>query len=333
LGLLPLHTFSYLKTSNRCGGISLRKPNIRWLAILIAISFMTYPITGVEIRGTDATEGKTWTADDFAGFYYDFDENLKTEELTTNITEYNILAEPNGVIYTTTSMVVDFEFEDWGRYNLMGFMGEPYFTGYIETLDTTDDVLFDKSDEENVLSDEHLMMILIDSDDESIIMPSSPLNLSDGYMLTIKYIDNSGMFLELTKNGVVVDSKILSPSRDGATMLDKTYYYKKDIGVSKGIITIAVHFKNALTIGNQTMATVNGVWQLSEIPIDVKVGSQYDKMTVQNVDADRISMNNKGNTITLAKNKVIPLMPGISIRTANADELRYYIFSEVPCEC
>jgi len=306
--------------------------NIAWLVVLIGISFMAYPITGVEIRGGMATDNMTWVADNFAGFYYDLDDDIKTEELITTVTDRK-LAEPDGVTYMTKAMGTDFKFVDWGMYLVIGFMGEKYFTGYIDTFDSIDDILFENSDDENVLSNEQLMRILIDSDDESIIMPSSPLNLSDGYVLTIKYIDNSGMLLELTKNGEVVDSKILSPSKDGATMHDKTYYYKKDVGDSKDVITIAVHFKNALTIGNQTMATVNGIWQLSEIPIDIKAGSQYGKMTVQTVTFDTISMNNKGNDIVLAKNKIIPLMLGISIRTANSDELRYYIFSEEPCEC
>lgn len=305
---------------------------ITWLLVLVGISFMTYPITGLEIRGEMATDNMTWIADNFAGFYYDLDEDIKTEELTATITDRK-LAEPDGVVYNTAAQVVNFDFDAWGMYNVIGFMGEKYFTGYIDTFDTIDDILFEKSDDENVLSNEQLIRILIDSDDESIIMPSSPLNLSDGYRLTIKYIDNNGMLLELTKNGEVVDSKILSPSRDGASMRDKTYYYKKDIGDTKGIITIAAHFKNALTIGNQTMATVDGIWQLSEIPMDIKVGSQYGKMTVQTVTLNTISMNNKGNDIVLAKNKVIPLTPSISIKTANADELRYYIFSEEPCEC
>jgi hypothetical protein len=46
------------------------------LAILLAISFMAIPIPAVEIRSSVATDwfnngSFVWTADDFAGFYYD----------------------------------------------------------------------------------------------------------------------------------------------------------------------------------------------------------------------------------------------------------------------
>jgi S-layer protein (TIGR01567 family) len=280
-----------------------------------------------ELRGSVATDTKTWTADDFAGFYYDIDDDIKTEELTAIVTDGK-LAEPDGVTYTTTAMADDFEFEDWGKCNVIGFMGEKYFAGYIHTADSTDDILFEDSDEDNPLSDEQLLRILMDSDAETIIMPGAPLRLAEGFELAIKYIDSNGMFLELTKNGEAINSKILSPSNAYAGMADKTFYYRKDIGETNGLITIAVHFKNALTIGNQTMATVDGLWQLSDAPVDVSENTEYDKMTIQTVDDTSITMNNEDNDITLSRNKEISLMPGISIKTADSDDLRYYIFTE-----
>ena len=62
---------------------------------------------------------------------------------------------------------------------------------------------------------------------------------------------------------------------------------------------------------------------------DVSENTEYDKMTIQTVTADSITMNNEDNDITLSKNKDISLMPGISIKTADADELRYYIYKEI----
>ena len=51
--------------------------------------------------------------------------------ITTTITEGNKLEEPNGIAYTTTAQKNDFEFEDWGYYNVIGFLAEKYFAGYI----------------------------------------------------------------------------------------------------------------------------------------------------------------------------------------------------------
>ena len=299
------------------------------MMLLLATAMVVVAVDSVEIRGKVATEGATWTADDFAGFYYDLDDNIKTEELTTVVTDGK-LAEPDGVTYTTTAMAKDFEFEDWGQYNVIGFMAEKYFAGYLDTADTTDDVLFEKSEDENVLSDEQLLKILTDDDAEMTVTSGTPLKLEEGYELGIKSIDIDGnkVFLELSKDGAVVDSKVISPSKDGATMLDKTFYYKKDVGDSKDVVIVAAHFKNAFRGADQDLATIDGVWQLSDTPADVSENTEYDKMTIQTVTADSVMMNNEDNDITLSKNKEITLMEGVSIKTADADELRYYIYKE-----
>ena len=299
------------------------------MMLLLATAMVVVAVDSVEIRGKVATEGATWTADDFAGFYYDLDDNIKTEELTTVVTDGK-LAEPDGVTYTTTAMAKDFEFEDWGQYNVIGFMAEKYFAGYLDTADTTDDVLFEKSEDENVLSDEQLLKILTDDDAEMTVTSGTPLKLEEGYELGIKSIDIDGnkVYLELSKDGAVVSSKVISPSKDGATMLDKTFYYKKDVGDSKDVVIVAAHFKNAFRGADQDLATIDGVWQLSDTPADVSENTEYDKMTIQTVNADSVMMNNEDNDITLSKNKEITLMEGVSIKTADADELRYYIYKE-----
>ena len=230
------------------------------MMLLLATAMVVGAVDTVEIRGHVATEGATWTAADFAGFYYDIDDDIKTEELTTVVTDGK-LAEPDGVTYNTKAMAKDFEFEDWGQYNVIGFMAEKYFAGYIDTADTTDDVLFEKSEDENVLSDEQLLKILTDDDAEMTVTSGTPLKLEEGYELGIKSIDIDGnkVYLELSKDGSVVDSKVISPSKDGATMLDKTYYYKKDVGDSKDVVIVAAHFKNAFRGADQDLATIDGI--------------------------------------------------------------------------
>ena len=108
-----------------------------------------------------------WTAQNFAGFYYDIDDNLGTEKIITTITEGNKLQEPNGVTYTTTVQKNDFDFADWGFYNVIGFQANKYFAGYVndENVDDADEILFKESTDENSLSDEQLEAILMDNDD------------------------------------------------------------------------------------------------------------------------------------------------------------------------
>ncbi len=221
-----------------------------------------------EIRGQVATGDFTWNAQNFAGFYYDIDDDLGTETLTTTITEGNKLNEPNGIIYSTTAEKTDFEFAPWGYYNVIGFQAKQYFAAYLNDPDFPDlaEILYYESDDENSLDDEQLEEILMDNDDEMTVTSGTPLKLEEGYELAIKSIDIDGnkVYLELNKDGVMIDSKVIQPSTDNALMADKTYYYKKDVADSKDLVIIAVHFKNAFRGADQNLATVDGAWQISD---------------------------------------------------------------------
>ncbi|MCX6679626.1 MAG: S-layer protein domain-containing protein [Methanothrix sp.] len=249
-----------------------------------------------QIRGKVATEGATWDPQNFAGFYYDIKKDIGKEQLTTVLTETNKLSgdAPYGVTYTTTAQAKDYEFEDWGSYNVIGFQAEKYFAGYITNEDAAKNIFFKESTDENSLSSE-----------------------------------------QLEKDGSVVDSKVISPSKDGATMADKTYYYKNPVvGDQKKLVTVAAHFKNAFRGADQNLATVDGLWQISSEATEVKADTQYDKMTIRSVDATNgvITMDNKDNAITLSKNKDSALMAGVNIKTADNDTLRYYIYKAVTIE-
>jgi S-layer protein (TIGR01567 family) len=287
----------------------------------------------------------TWYAPTFGGFFYDLKRDLGTETLKFTLSgdTTNRLSgdDPRGIIYETRTQSKAFERGLWGSYKVIGFLGERYFAGYNEGASEEDgyhifSIFFKESTDKNSLSSEQLQKILMDSKDEIIVKRDTPLRLAEGYELDIKAIDTSGMYLELTKNGQVIDSKVISPSKIGATVVDKTYWYKNPaVGDQKNLVTIGVHFKNAKNIQNQTFATVVGIWQISETPTEVKADTQYDKMRIATVDAYNgvITMDNKDNAITLSKNKDTILMPGVNIRTADNDTLRFYIYSEENCEC
>jgi len=162
-------------------------------------------------------------------------------------------------------------------------LGKPYFAGYGWGTTDASNLFYSESTDKNSLSNEQLEQILIDSKDEMTVTSGTPLKLEEGYELVLKLIDTNGMYLELTKNGEVVDSKVLSPSRDSATELDKTYYYRNpQVGEQQNLVTIGVYFKNAKNIQNQTVATVNGIWQISETPTD----STSTKKKLANADND-----------------------------------------------
>jgi S-layer protein (TIGR01567 family) len=300
----------------------------------------------------------TWNTLNFPGFFYDADENVGTEQITLSLlgmesTSATLDGEMGpdgnrGITYSTTAQPKNFRFKPWGRYNVIGFLGEGYFVSYDNTvtqsmLDHQESVayLYDNSIDKNLLMNLQISRILIDDSIEQIITPGRPLELLEGYALNLKSVDASAStaILELTKNSEVIDSKAVVPSGHNATMSDRTYYYRAEIGAAKGIVQIAVHFKNAFH-ASEDLATIDGVFQISDEPISIEPDQQYDKMMIRTVDesTNTITMDNKDYRILLNKNKDMVLIQNIHIKTANQDTindtnpLRYYIYKMISGE-
>jgi S-layer protein (TIGR01567 family) len=179
----------------------------------------------------------------------------------------------SGIAYTTHAQFKNFKFKPWGQYDVVEFLGDNYFASYDPTV--TADVanagesaafLYKYSRNRNLTANEQISKVLIDNKNETTITSEKPLKLEEGYQLAIASIQTNGKgaFLELSKNGQVVDSKVVQPEIDNAQMGDKTYYYKTQLGATIDIIQIAVHFKNAFRAADTNIATVDGVFQISD---------------------------------------------------------------------
>jgi S-layer protein (TIGR01567 family) len=278
-----------------------------------------------EVRGQVATGDFTWNAQNFAGFFYDMDGDLGTETLTTTITEGNKLNEPDGVLYSTTAQKNNFEFRNWGSYNLIGLLGKRYFAGY-DSYGTSSEIL-EEANVTNLLDYGELTEILIDEGREDVLDLSKAIDLKENYSLKLSVgTDNKGILVELLKDEIAVDRK--------AVLVPGTYVFVSKIGAVSGMPIIAAHFQEPIFLESKSYIKLDGLWQISDSPIEVKVDTAYDKMRIAAVTGDSITMDNKDNTITLSRNKVVSLMGDINIKTSDQDiiyeenPLRYYIFKD-----
>jgi len=308
------------------------------LMVLIASAMTVSAVDKVEIRGPVAqvVDGEnTWGPQEFAGFYYDIDEDLGRETLTLTVTA-DALEEPNGVVYRTEAQQNDFDFEEWGTYWTIGFLADEYFAAYVEGSH-----LATRSTDRNLMKDEQLSKVLMDDDETRTFTTGTPLKLAEDYELAIQAIDLDGnkVYVQLMKNGAVVNSAVVEPSKANADITDKTYVYKKDMGDTEKVVIIAVHFKNAFRGADTDLATVDGIWQISDAITEVDEDTEFDQMTIQTVNSEEgnmfIEMNNEDNKISLTKKKDISLMENIRIKTADQDDitpenpLRFYIYKEI----
>jgi S-layer protein (TIGR01567 family) len=257
------------------------------------IPYSIEPAKPLEIRSQAATGDFEWNPQNFAGFYYDLDSDVGTEVLTATLKDGKLSGSyPYGLTYQTTAQKNDFAFENWGSYNVIVFMGEKYFAGYLDTAGSTDDSLFEASGSKNVLSKNKLIKLLVDDNTEKTVTTNTPLILQDGYLLSIDSIDIDGnqVTLTLSKDGSKLITKKISPSKDDVTMADKTFIYRKNYGNLREVVIVAAHFKNAFRGADQDLATIDAVWQLSDDSMDVSEGAEYGKMSIKSVTTDSITM-------------------------------------------
>jgi S-layer protein (TIGR01567 family) len=291
-----------------------------FLSVVFTATLLVVTANGAEIRGpvAEVVDGETysWGAQDFAGFYYDLDDDGGGERLSLVISGGAI--EGSGAVYATTAQEKRIEFSSWGSRWTIGFLGEAYFAGY------SGGHLLDESGSEVLLWDERIARVLIDDDGERTIRRDVPLRLEEGYKLVVEEVDPEGekVSLVLFRDGVRMDSAVVEPSKENASLAEETYLYKRPVG-GKDVVFIAVHFKNAFSSGGDFLVTVDGVWQISEETIRIKEGDEWGEMTVDDLDPDEMTfiMTNEGRKISFTRGRSKLLMGDIGINTADQDDV------------
>ncbi|WP_440952181.1 S-layer protein domain-containing protein [Methanococcoides sp. FTZ1] len=263
-----------------------------------------------ELRGTiTEDEDMVWTPLNFEGFYYNIDEGIGTESLEVVSLDGRTIQDGD-LVYSTVAEEVNFEYRQWGKFLVVGFMADKYFAGYPDNR-FTDDV--------SMLSEGQLSKVLIDNDKKSTVVPGSSLVLEEGYEIEVTEVDISGdkVLVSVLKDGKKVDSGIVTSNDD--------LVVEKDIGSAEDVPLIVVHFAEIFR-GTETNAVfVEGMFQISENFVKVDGGDSYGKMEVKRISSERIEMENE-DSITLSRDKTIPIMGGISFKVADSSDVRYYPF-------
>ena len=200
-----------------------------------------------EVRGTvaDNVMEFEWTPANFEGFYHDFDGYSTTEALDVTLSSRNIAEE--GLVYETIPVVEGFEHEEWGEYEVVGFLGEKYLAKYTNMTEFDTRVA-------DIISIGYLSKVLIDNDDRHVIYSGSTLNLGEGYELEVNDINTSSSYvsLSLSKNGTELENTTVYEDND--------YTYKTYLPYHDNVTTITVHFNNITIDAGTSFTTVKGMF-------------------------------------------------------------------------
>ncbi|MCC7577198.1 MAG: S-layer protein [Methanomethylovorans sp.] len=263
------------------------------------------------LRGTVAEEEFKWTPMNFEGFYYNIDEGIGAESLVVKEIDYRTI-EKDGLEYRSQPQQVRFEHDEWGEFEVMGFLADKYFAGYSDNK---------FSDGISLILNGELAKVLIDTEEKKTVFSGSSLLLEEGYELEIKEVDSDGskVLLSLYRDGTLLDTDTVHSKDD--------YIYSSDIGSVEGVPIIIVHLEDIFR-GTETNAVfIEGIFQVSQECVTVETGNKYGLMEVTDVSADGIAMKNM-DKISLSRNKVIGVMGNIQLHVVDSNELRYYPFIE-----
>lgn len=271
-----------------------------------------------EVRGTISNNetNNEWTPLNFEGFYYNLDEDVGTERLILNRssdTSRTVNAEQ--IVYKTTASQVSHKYSSLGKYNVIGFMADKYFAGYLGGDGTITDTNISTIDRNQ------LHKVLIDDDTQRVIYAGSTLTLNDGYVIKIKDVNM----------GAGTPSVWLTVLKDGNEVYDdfkekgQIFIYSKDVGAVRDLPVIALRIDSIFRGKEATAAFVRGTFQISESYTTVKSGDTFDKMKVESIGNGNIIMKNP-NTITLDTGMTDTLMKNIKLKVADSPVIRFYPF-------
>ncbi|RZB30882.1 MAG: hypothetical protein AEth_00836 [Candidatus Argoarchaeum ethanivorans] len=259
----------------------------------------------------------SWNSYNFAGFFYDFDNDFWSETLTVeNVSGRSI--DENDLVYESKPVNIKYEHKAWGNYTAIGFLAAKYFAGY------TDNGVVEKKD---MVSKGYLSKVLIDEDEKHTITIGSTLSLKEGYAL--KAIDIS-VKDTLVRFVLLKDGEEVSNS-DEIVDKGKNYVYEKKIGNVSDIPIIIVYVETVFHGRETDAAFIHGVFQISENPIKLETGNEYRIMEVMNL-SNGITMKNT-ETISLYAGDTIDVMGEVRFKVADSDELRFYPFIDCSGYC
>ncbi len=226
------------------------------------------------------------------------------------ITDIGRSIDSGNIEYVTKPTETKFEHNEWGSYQIIGFMAEKYFAGYSENNSKV------VGDNISPISDGILSKILTDSDDKKSASTGDSLALEEGYSLNVVEVDINGnsVWVQLEKDGEVVDEGFVSSGQD--------YVYKTDLGKATDVPTIIVHFGTVFS-GSETSAVfVQGIFQISDDYVELGNEDTFGEMEVKSISSSEIKMENSDN-IGLDKGETIDLMGKIKFQVADDSTLRF----------
>lgn len=284
------------------------------LSVLMVFLMLSSVASAVEIRGTVARGAGiyAWTADNFAGFYYDINEDLKSENMTAIVVDRSIAEDK--LVYTTTPIEINFSYSkdknlplynSVTKYMMVGWQAENWVA------------LNGKANKLVKLT------IELKGSDKVTIYDGGTLDLGNGYVLKIASIDARAAprqaWISIMKDGNVIDDAIMQEKN--------IYNLKRNIGGETDALIFSAYVSSIFAGTEAQMIQLQYLWFIDETSYtEVKNGDKFGVFEVASVIP--ITLTNP-TAISLSRDSTVTLMGNMKFKVADSDTLRFYPFVEV----
>ena len=284
-------------------------------------------------EGYNASIAAKWSAENYVGFYFDPDDAMLRDAFGALIGEALVIypmegrrIEParspvkiqenmtilqTGLQYTSLRQPKEFDYEPWGVYYAINLFGFPFFAGYDSSFEGY-------KASKSLMENEYLGQVLLDSKLQGNISAGN-YPLEEGYEMRIRDVSNDSIFIQLFDEGQLVDSSVVESNT--------TYEYKKDLENIKDMPIIRMHFGDVFYDGNHGSAEIDGIFQISDQLLPIEYGSGYGELQLVDIWPGGLIFVND-DSITLSRDSNVNIGPGMDIRVADNDTLRYYLYTQ-----
>ncbi|WNY24385.1 hypothetical protein MmiHf6_17160 [Methanimicrococcus hongohii] len=318
------------------------------LLVLLAFAGMAAADTvvdSVEIRSTIIHYGSgtispaTITPADWAGLWYDLDENVSTETITFEFT-----AGQKGdvnVTYTTIPAFQNYEYDGWANtsvpaenfgYAVIGFFAEPYVALGQKNINGTWTPATIATVAPKV-SATKIAKLVIDDDEKYTLKTGATLEMGEGYSIIVDQIDVDGnkAYLKLMKDGKELNSSIVNTNETGLN--SSTWIFDLTVLGDKNIQVLRVHVKDVFQGTESSLVEIDGLWLVDYLnAIEVKSDDKFGKFECT-VDDD-YKLEFEAEEVTLSADSDIELGKGVYIKTeknfnkTDASLDKFYLYKE-----
>jgi len=294
-----------------------------------------HPTDGpVDIRGevVDITctqdEDLVWNAYNFAGFWYDLDDDLMTENLViwagalNNRTNDRTIDE-GALVYTTHPVFHEYELHenenltvesdypggDCG-YFIEGFMADEYVA-----IDNNANKLCEPQVE-------------FEDDDKKTLITDEEWDLGGGFSLTADKINLEGdtVWFSLCKDGRELDNEVVSTN---GTQQDRVYTYTSDIGGEDDIPVFSCYVDAVFRGTESNVVQVMYVFLIDNEVKEIDTSDTYGIMEVVTASKSEVNLINNEDTLDLDTDTTEQIMGNMYFRTADDDSaIRFYPMAE-----